>query len=396
MADPPIPVLLIVENLPLPFARRQWEEARALAQAGYNVSVICPKGRGFEKSRETVEGIEIYRHWNREAHRPLGYVLEYSWALAAEFCLALRVYARTRFRILHATNPPDTVFLIALFFKLFGVRFIFDHDDLNPELFEAKFGQRGFLYRLITLAERLTYKTADVSIAANESFRQIALTRGKMQQERVFIVRSCPDASALRAGPPHPELKEGRPYLVLFLSAIMQRERLGPLLQIIEQVVKRRGREDCLFVFAGGGPELEALRQSANTLGLAGHLRFTGRIYGEELAAYLSTADVCVAPDPKTPLNDQSTKNKIFEYMAYARPVVLFDLVEGRRQAGDAALYARPNDPADFAARILALLDSEPLRRELGARGRKRIEERFNWKMEQAALLAAYEVALEK
>ena len=310
MADPPIPVLLIVENLPLPFARRQWEEARALAQAGYNVSVICPKGRGFEKSRETVEGIEIYRHWNREAHRPLGYVLEYSWALAAEFCLALRVYARTRFRILHATNPPDTVFLIALFFKLFGVRFIFDHDDLNPELFEAKFGQRGFLYRLITLAERLTYKTADVSIAANESFRQIALTRGKMQQERVFIVRSCPDASALRAGPPHPELKEGRPYLVLFLSAIMQRERLGPLLQIIEQVVKRRGREDCLFVFAGGGPELEALRQSANTLGLAGHLRFTARIYGAELAAHRSTAHVCVPRGPKTPLNEQSPKDK--------------------------------------------------------------------------------------
>ena len=406
-------VLIIVENLPVPFDRRVWQEARTLLEAGYRVSVICPKGRGFEQSRETCEGIEIYRHPVWEASGPLGYLLEYAWALAAEFYLALKVYARTRFRILHACNPPDTIFLIGLFFKLLGVRFIFDHHDLNPELFEAKFGKRGFFYRLVCLAERLTFRTADVSIATNESYREVALTRGGMPPERAFVVRSCPELNRIHRGPARPELKEGKSYLVVYLGVMGPQDGLDLLLEAIEHIVKRsdklRGsgqalqsetlslsspRDDTLFVLIGAGTELPRLQALAAAKGLESVVRFTGRIPDDELAAYLSTADVCVAPDPRNPMNDKSTMNKILEYMAYGRPVVLFDLTEGRRSAADAALYARPNDPVDFAEQILKLLDSESLRRQLGEIGHKRIQESLNWEMEKKALLAAYERAL--
>jgi glycosyltransferase involved in cell wall biosynthesis len=413
MLSRPISVCVIVENLPVPFDRRVWQEARTLREAGYRVSVICPKGRGFEQSRETHEGIEIYRHRIWEASSSLGYLLEYSWALAAEFYLALKVYARTRFRILHACNPPDSIFLVGLFFKLFGVRFIFDHHDLNPELFEAKFSKRGFFYRLVCLAERLTFRTADVSIATNESYREVALTRGGMPPERVFVVRSCPELNRIHRGPARPELKEGKSYLVVYVGVMGPQDGLDLLLEAIEFIVKRseklRGsgqalqsevsdlsspRDDTLFVLIGGGTELARLQALAAAKGLESMVKFTGRIPDDALAAYLSTADVCVAPDPRNPMNDKSTMNKILEYMAYGRPVVLFDLTEGRRSAADAALYARPNDPADFAEQILKLLDSESLRRQLGEIGRKRIQESLNWEMEKKALLAAYERAL--
>ena len=387
-------VLILVENLPVPFDRRVWQEARALAEAGYRVSVICPKRPGYEKSRETVEGIEIYRHALWEAASPLGYLIEYSWALLAQFLLALKVYARTRFRIVHACNPPDLMFPVALLFRPFGVRFIFDHHDLSPELWEAKYGYRHHLFHwLLCLAERLTFWAADVSLATNESYREIALTRGKMRPERVFVVRSSPDPAKLRPAPPQPELKRGRPFLVLYLGTMGPQEGVDLLLEAAEYLVRKRGREDVSFVFIGGGSEIPRLKAQAAASGIEAFVNFTGRIPDDELAAYLSTADVCAAPDPKNPMNDKSTMNKILEYMAYARPVVLFDLTEGRRSAGDAALYVRPNDAVNFAEQILKLLDCESLRNKLGAIGRRRIEEKLNWETEKKSLLAAYAAA---
>lgn len=389
-------VCIIVENLPVPFDRRVWQEARALRDAEYRVSVICPKGRGFERSRETLDGIEIYRHRIWEASGAPGYFLEYGWALAAEFYLAVRIYAKTRFRILHAANPPDSIFLIALFFKLFGVRFIFDHHDLNPELFEAKFGKRGFFHRLVGWAERMTFRAADVSLATNESYREIAIARGGMNPERVFIVRSSPDLAHVHLVSPRPELKGGKTYLVAYVGVMGPQDGLDLLVQSAGHIIKDAHRTDTLFVLVGSGTELPRLKELAAQKGLGEWVKFTGRIADAELAAYLSTADVCAAPDPKNPMNDKSTMNKILEYMAFARPVVLFDLTEGRRSAGNAALYARPNDPTDFAAQILKLLDSGPLRQDLGQLGRKRIEEELNWNLEKKSLLAAYKAVLQK
>ena len=387
-------VLIIVENLPVPIDRRVWQEARTLRDAGYRVSIICPKGSGFQKSRETLEGIEIYRHWLWEASGPLGYLLEYSWALTAQFLLSLRVYARTRFRVLQGCNPPDTIFLIGLFFKLFGVRFIFDHHDLNPELYEAKFQRRGFGYKLVCWAERLTFRTAHVSIATNESYREVAMVRGGMSRERTFVVRSCPDLARIRIRPPQPELKEGRRHLVVYLGVMGHQDGLDLLLESIAFITRMRKCEDTLFVLIGSGPELPHLKVLASQKGLDAQVKFTGRLPDEDVAAYFSTAALGVAPDRATPMNDKSTMNKILEYMAFGLPVVLYDLTEGRRSAGDAALYARNDDPEDFAQKVLNLLDSESLRAELGARGRKRIEEKPNWDNEKRALLEAYAAAL--
>jgi len=394
MAVKPVAVCIIVENLPVPQDRRVWQEARALTEVGHRVSIICPNGPGFQRSRETLEGIEIYRHGVREGSGPLGYLVEYTWALIVELFLALRIYARTGFRILQACNPPDTIFLIGAFFKLLGVRFIFDHHDLNPELYEVKFQRKDFFYRLVCLAERLTFRTADVAIATNSSYREVALGRGGISLERSFVVRSCPDLGRFQLQPAHLELKEGNKHLVVYLGVMGPQDGVDLLLLSIEHIVKDNSRHDTLFVLIGDGTERHPLKTAAKSRGLDSFVKFTGRLPDSEVGAYFSTADVGVAPDPKNAMNDKSTMNKILEYMGYGLPVVLYDLTEGRRSAGDAALYARPNDPIDFAEKVLTLLDSESLRRELGHRGRKRIEESFNWDTDKQVLLKAYETAL--
>jgi glycosyltransferase involved in cell wall biosynthesis len=389
-----ISVCIIVENLPVPFDRRVWQEACALRDAGYRVSVISPKRGEFQSSYECCDGIEIYRHSLGEASTPLGYLVEYGWALTAEFWLAVKIYRRSRFRILHACNPPDTIFLIGRLFRPLGVRFIFDHHDLNPELYEAKFGKKsGLLYRLIRLAERMTYRTATVAIAPNDSYRRIAIERGAMPPDRVFVVRSSPDLSKIQQKLPQPELKCGKRFLVVYLGVMGPQEGLDLLFQSIVYFRKRRQSDDTRFVLMGAGSELPKLKRLAVEKGLSSLVHFTGRILDEEVAAYLSTADVCVAPDPKNPMNDKSTMNKVLEYMAYGRPVVLFDLTEGRRAAGDGALYARPNDPADFAEKIIQLLDSDSLRQQLGEAGWQRIRDQLNWEIQRQELLKAYKKA---
>lgn len=387
-------VLIIVENLPFPFLRRAWQEACALRDAGYRVSVISPKGAGCERSYEVIEEIEIYRHRVWEASGPAGYLLEYGCALVVQLYLALRIYARTRFKVVHTWNPPDIMFLIGWFFKLFGARYIFDHLDLNPELYLAKFGREDFFYRLVCRVERATFRTADVSLATNQSYREIAIQRGGMPPDRVFIVRVSPEPEKMRRGSQFPELKHGKRNLVVYLGVMGPQDGVDIFVESIDYIVNKQKRDDTFFTLIGSGTEVPRLKGLVAQKGLESVVKFTGRIPGEELARYLSTADVGVAPDAFNPMNDKSTMGKILEYMSFEVPVVLFDLTEGRRAAAEAALYARPNDPVDFAEQVTKLLDSESLRRELGARGRKRIEESFNWEIDRKALLEAYRTAL--
>lgn len=386
-------ICIIVENLAVPADRRVWQEANALAEAGYAVSIICPKGRGFDRARETLNGIEIYRHSSFNSAGVFSHSFEYAWALAAEFLLALKVYARTKFRILQACNPPDTIFLIALFFKLFGIRFIFDHHDLVPELCRIRFARIPLMYRLVSLAERLTFRTADVTIATNDSFREIAAVRGNVPRDRSFVVRTCPDLAKLRFTP-QAALKEGRTQLVVYVGLMEPQDGLDLLLDSIDHLVNEKARRDTLFALIGWGTELPRLQVRAAERGLEPWVRFTGPLYGDDLWAYLATADVAVAPDPFNELNDKLSMIKVFEYLAFGLPVVLYDLVEGRRSAGDAALYARNNDPVDFARQMEQLLESETLRRQLGARGKSRTLAGLNWDAEKVKLLAAYEAAL--
>jgi glycosyltransferase involved in cell wall biosynthesis len=391
----PTAVCIVVENLPVPLDRRVWREACALRDAGYRVSVICPKGKGFSIAYETLEGVEIYRHRAFEASSAAGYLLEYGVALVAEFLLTLKVFARTRFRILQACNPPDTIFLIALFFKMFGVRFVFDQHDLGPELFEAKFGKRsGILYKLARLAERCSFRVANICLATNESFKDVAVTRGGKDPRAVFVVRNCPDLAKFR----RPELlvtnKFGKSLLVTYVGFMGTQDGLDLLLESIEHIVKRENRQDTHFVLVGGGSVLSELRTILSRKNLDAFVTLTGQVSHDEVATYLSNGDVGVAPDPKNAMNDNSTMIKILEYMAFRLPVVLYDLKEGRNIAGPAALYAVPNDPVDFAKQITTLLDSGDLRRQLGECGRRRIEERLNWEVEKTSLLQAYDAAL--
>ena len=385
-------VLILVENLPSPFDRRVWQEATALRDAGYTVSIICPTGRGCEARYEAIDDIHIWRYnLPAEGAGALGYLVEYSAALFWTFVLSLRVLAGRGFDVIHACNPPDLFFLIGGFYKLFGKKFLFDHHDANPELYVAKFGRRDFFYRLMLRLERWTFRTADVSIATNQSYRRIAIERGRMPPERVFVVRSGPSIERLKIGPGNVALKKGRRFLIGYVGVMGRQEGIDYLLRAAAHIVHGLKRTDVQFGLVGGGTSLEEMKALAAELGIAGHVTFTGRVPDDELLAMLNTADVCVNPDVATEMNDISTMNKVMEYMALAKPIVQFDLAEGRYSAQHASLYARRNDPIDLGAKIVQLLEDPQRRRLMGEYGRRRVLEELEWRHEVPKLLAAYE-----
>ena len=385
-------ILFIVENLPSPFDRRVWQEATTLHQNGYQVSIICPTGKGYEEKYECLDGIHIYRHpLPPEAEGALGYALEYSVALYWEFYLSFKVLFSHGFDAIHACNPPDLIFLVGGFFKFFfHKKFLFDHHDINPELYEAKFGRRDFFYRLMLLCERLTFKTADRSIATNESYKQIAIERGGMHPDKVTVVRSGPKLDRLKIIEPVLALKKGRKYLVGYVGVMGKQEGIDYLLRALQYIVEHKNRTDVHFGLVGGGTELTSLQAYAKALGVENYVTFTGRVSDQQMLEMLNTADVCVNPDVANEMNDKSTMNKIMEYMALAKPIVQFDLSEGRFSAQEASLYACRNDTKDLAEKILLLLDDQVKRKAMGDFGRNRIITELEWKYEEPKLLEAY------
>ena len=384
-------VLIIVENLPVPFDRRVWSEATTLVKAGYAVSVICPKGKGATSSYEVIDGVHIYRHpLPLEAEGALGYALEYGAALFWEFLLSLKVARQRGFDVVHACNPPDTIFLIGGFYRLFGKKFLFDHHDINPELYEAKFNRRDFGWKLMVWLERLSFRTANISIATNESYRDIAITRGGMAPDKVHIVRSGPNLDRVREVAPDPKWRNGRRFVVGYVGVIGKQEGLDLLLDSVEHLVKVRNRDDIQFVICGGGSELEAIKAETVARSLGDYVTYTGRCSDETLFSALSTSDICVNPDRPTAMNDKSTMNKIMEYMALGKPIVQYEVKEGRFSAQDSSLYAAPNDPIDFGDKIVELLDDPERRAAMGAIGRERVRTELAWSHEAPKLLAAY------
>ena len=392
-ADKPRRVLIVVENLPVPFDRRVWHEASTLKNAGYEVSIICPVDSGYEKRRETIDGIEIYRHpLPIEGVGPLGFIVEYCVALFWQTVLAWRVFLTRGFDVMHACNPPDLIFLVGGVFKLlFRRKFVFDHHDICPELFVAKYGHKGALHALLEAVERWTFRTADISIATNKSYREIAITRGGMDPDKVFVVRSGPKLERVRLVPPIEALKKGRRYLVGYVGVMGKQEGIQYLLEAVRYIVLERQRTDVHFGIVGGGPDYERLCKLSDELGISDYVTFTGRVPDQELLEMLSTADVCVNPDEYNEMNDKSTMNKIMEYMALGKPIVQFDLAEGRFSAKEASVYARPNDAVDLADKILDLLADEDARARMGAFGRERVVKELSWSHEAPKLLAAYD-----
>ena len=389
-------VLIIVENLTVPLDRRVWTEARALRDAGYTVSVICPKMGLYTKKYEVLEDIHIFRHpMPFEADGALGYALEYSWALAWEFALAWKVLFKVGFDAVQACNPPDTIFLLGGFFKyLMGKPFIFDHHDINPELYEAKFGRKGGFWKLLNLLERATFRTADVSIATNATFKQIAMERGGMREDQVYIVRSIPDLSRFRRVAPDMGLKNGRKHLIGYVGIMGAQDGVDLLIDAMDEIVNRQGRQDIQCAIVGSGTELDALKGQVARLRLDDYVTFTGFMTGEPLLRAFSTFDIGAIPDPKNVYNDKISMNKVFEYMSLGIPFVQFDLIEGHKAAGGAALYAGHNSPFELATQMTRLLDDPDMHAHLARVGQERARTQLNWDVERSRLLAAYEHAL--
>ena len=395
---PPRRVLIVVENLPVPLDRRVWLEATTLVAHGYQVSVICPTGKGWDKPHEEIEGVHIYRYPEPpEAHSgALAYGREWGGALWHMFRLARKVRRERGFDVIHGCNPPDLIWLLGLRYRLAGVRYLFDHHDVCPELFEAKFGRKGLLHRIMLIWERLTFATASVSIATNESFRQVALTRGRMRPEDVFTVRSAPRIEKFVPGPADPAVRGGAQTVLGYVGVIGQQEGMDLLVAAIDHLVRRMGHESLKAVIVGFGPHLEAVKADVAARGLEGHVEFTGPLYGDDLLRVLNSIDIGVAPDPKNAMNDISTMNKVMEYMTLEKPVVQFDLTEGRASAGEASLYARANDAQDFAAKIAQLIEDPEARARMGKLGRARVLDRLSWDHSAPHLLAAYDRVFEK
>jgi glycosyltransferase involved in cell wall biosynthesis len=384
-------VLIILENLPVPFDTRVWNEAKALRDKGMMVTVICPTGKGYKKKYEVIDGIHIYRHTLPfEAKSSPGYLIEYAAGLFWEFVLSFKIFISRGFDVIHACNPPDLIFLIGLFYKMFKKKFVFDHHDLCPELYSAKFNRKDFFYKLMFLLEKLTFKVSDISIATNNSYKEVAIKRGGMPPEKVFVVRSGPDFNRLKIMPPEKKYKCGRKYLVGYVGVIGKQEGLEYLVDACKYIVKEKNREDIHFICVGGGTDLENIKNYAAQEGVSGFFTFTGRVSDDILLKALNTADICVNPDIYNDMNNKSTMNKIMEYMALKKPVIQSDLKEGKESAQEASLYAKPNDPIDFGEKILELINDEAKRKEMGEIGYKRVKEILAWDHQKEHLYKAY------
>jgi glycosyltransferase involved in cell wall biosynthesis len=392
-------ILILVENLSVPFDRRVWQECRALTAGGYDVHVICPSSKQDPEPYAELEGVHIHRYPAAfEASGLLGFFREYGTALWHMSRLAWRISRRTRIRVIQACNPPDLLFLVALPYLLGGrTKFIFDHHDVSPELLVAKGqGETSPMVRLAYILERITFRLATVSIATNESYKEVAVTRGKMKPEDVYVVRSGPDLRRFAVVEKNEELKRGRQFLVGYVGVMGKQEGIDYLLDAARHLVTDQGREDIQFVLAGSGPEIAHLEDRSEKLGLAPYVDFLGRVSDEDLLALLSTADVCVNPDEWNRMNDISTMNKIVEYMALGKPIVQFDLREGRVSAAEASLYVTRNDARALAAGITQLLADPEARERMGEIGRERVATVLNWDAQVPNLLGAYAKALSK
>lgn len=385
-------ILIIVQNLPVPFDRRVWLECQALTSAGYRVAVVCPKGKG-DPGYEVIDGVEIHRY---RPYAPggskLSFVAEYAYSFLATAWHTLKARRNGRFAVIQACNPPDIFWPIALAFRLERTKFVFDHHDLCPELFLSRFEHPPALpFKGLLWLERRTFRTARHVISTNESYRQIAIERGGKSPGDVTVVRTGPNPDRLKRGPADEELKRGRKHLVAYIGVMGPQDGVDIAVRAAGIIVREFGRDDIAFTLIGSGDSYDELVALRDELNLQGHVEFTGRAPDELVTKIMSTASAGLSPDPKNPLNDVSTMNKTMEYMAFELPVVAFDLRETRVSAQDAAVYATPNDVHEYAKALVGLLDDEAARAQLGKLGRARVEDDLAWSHQERAYLGVYQ-----
>ena len=391
-------ILIIVENLSVPFDRRVWRECQALQEAGYQVSVISPKGKGFDnKSHEMIDGVSIYRYRIYHADGSfLSYILEYATSLVMTFWLMFVVLFRKGYDVIQICNPPDLLILAALPFKLVGKKIIFDQHDLCPEIYQMHKGGSGrqsLVVKALLFFEKITYVFSDIVMVVNDSCKKIALSRGGKKEQDVFIVRNGPTKQNIGNALPNPQLKMGKQYLLTYVGMMGPQEGIDILLRAIRNLTMVYHRNDLHIRIIGGGTVLDEMKQYAVELSINHIVTFTGQVDYNQVMEGIASADVCLCPDPKTPLNDKCSLVKVIEYMSLGRPLVAFDLKEVRNSAQRAALYAQPNDENDFSKKINFLLDNPELRASMGSLGRERVMKFLTWEHSKAALYAAYDKA---
>jgi glycosyltransferase involved in cell wall biosynthesis len=384
-------VLIIVQNLPVPFDRRVWLECRGLVGAGHDVTVVCPKGSGDPK-HQVIDGVNIFKYRPYPAtQRKAGYVGEYAYSFAMTAWLTVKVWRRHRFDAIQTCNPPDIFWPLLLLFRVLGARCVFDQHDLCPELYQSRYPEGPSLpYRLLRLLERCTYGAAHHVVSTNESYRAVAMARGGKRPAEVTVVRTGPDPDRLRRQAPEPALRRGRRFLACYIGVMGPQDGVDIILRAAAHIVHELGRDDISFTLMGKGDCFDALLALRSELGLDDVVEFTGRAPDDLVFRVMSTADVGLSPDPKNPLNDVSTMNKTMEYMAFELPVVAFDLRETRVSAADAAVYAEPNDVSLYAQAIVDLLDDESRRRAMGALARARVEDELAWQHQCGAYVGVY------
>ncbi|MBU1053722.1 MAG: glycosyltransferase family 4 protein [Proteobacteria bacterium] len=385
-------ILFIVENNSVPRDVRVWSEALAAKEYGYDVSVICPvHKKSAPEKYEQLEGVDIYRHpMPIEASGRADFFLEYISALFWEITLSIKLYFKKPFHIIHSANPPDHIFIIALIFKIFGVKYIFDHHDITPETYVAKFGAKNIIYKILMFMEKATFKTSDIVISTNESYKNIAITRGSKKDDEVFIVRNGPDLSRIDKPDPNPELKSGFDYLVAYLGVINNQEGIDNLLRAVQYIIYKKKIKNIKFVIVGTGPHRNEMIQLSKDLLIDKFVIFTGYIPYKDLYEVLTTADLCVNPEFRNEFTDKSTMIKIMDYMTFGKPIVMFETTEGRVTAGEAAIYVYNNNEVDFAEAIIVLLHDDEKRKRMGDIAKQRIQEILQWDLQKNNLIRAY------
>jgi glycosyltransferase involved in cell wall biosynthesis len=383
---------MLLENAPYSRDARVPKEAETLVSAGYQVTVICPGELGLPR-RDQQSGVRIYRFPPPpEGEGLLGYALEYGYAMVVIFLLSLEVWWREGVDVVHAHCPPDTFVFIAAFYKLFGKRFVYDHHDLAPELYGARFkgSHNPVVYRVLVMLERFCCQLADHVIATNRSYKAVEMGRGGIPETRITVVRNGPGLNRLQPGKPCREETEDQPTCLGYVGWMGFQDGVDYLLRALHHLTHDLGRDDICCVLAGTGEALPTLDSLTEELGLGDFVSFAGWVAPDQVARFLDGADICVAPEPSSPYNDRSTAIKVMEYMALSKPIVCFDLPENRVTAGSAAAYAQPNDELDFARRISALMDDPERRLRMGREGRERVENELAWPHQAKRLLAAY------
>jgi len=389
-------VLIVVQNLPVPFDRRVWLEATTLARAGYRVTAICPKAKGFNASREILEDVEILRYrLPIDAKGMLGFAAEFAWCFAATAVLTAKVALFGRgFDVLHVCNPPETYWPLGWVCRAFGKVFLFDHHDLSPEMFAVKFKREGGpLMRALLFMERMTFRTARIVVTTNECHKQVAVSRGGCDPRDVYVVRSGPDLSRFEVWPRVRTWHREKPFLIAYLGEICEQDGVDHLVRAMRILRDEMGRTDIHCIFMGGGPHQPSVARYAAELGLSDCCTFAGHVSDEMLCRVLSSADIGVDPDPKNPWSDRSTMNKIVEYMFFGLPVVAYDLHETRVSAGDAGLYVEANREQALAEGVARLIDDPEARARMAEVGRRRVRETLAWNHSAPLLLAAYDQA---